>query len=153
MASAAMVSSPTAHGPDESYKPSSWEYVDNPAPGSPTTSQASHSQPSRPSLSSIPSGRAASSQDSSTYAGSPPVAPTKSVSPPPRTSSDAAPKSAAPPTAKWRESFSALERRDTVSSTGGEQVTVVEPTFDENVLRALCDMDVSRVRLNCTGYC
>ena len=39
--------------------------------------------------------------------------------------------------------MSTLERRDTVSTSGGEPTQVVEPTFDENVLRALCDMDVS----------
>ncbi|KAG5352126.1 hypothetical protein C0989_003594 [Termitomyces sp. Mn162] len=34
-----------------------------------------------------------------------------------------------------------LERRDNALTTHSEQVALVEPTFDESVLRALCDLD------------
>ncbi|OCB86405.1 RhoGAP-domain-containing protein [Sanghuangporus baumii] len=141
MAAAAMVSSPSGHMPDEHHYNSSWDYVDT-APGlSPTTSQASHSQQLRPSLSSIPTGREpSSSTGSSNYATSPPSAPSKSISPPPQSNFDSLTKQAAPPM-KWRDSVSTYNRQDDTSSVAGEQLQAVEPTFDENVLRALCDMD------------
>ncbi|KAI5124260.1 hypothetical protein M0805_005109 [Coniferiporia weirii] len=127
--------------PDDRYTTSSWDYVDSAPSLSPTTSQASHSQ-HRPLMSSTSSATdQASSTGSSTSGNSPPSAPSKSVSPPPRSSFDSPIKSSAPPP-KWRDSLSTLERRDTVSTVAGEQLQVIEPTFDENVLRALCDMDV-----------
>ncbi|KAH8111067.1 RhoGAP-domain-containing protein [Phellopilus nigrolimitatus] len=140
-----MVSSATSHMPDDHYTSSSWDYVDN-APGiSPTTSQASHSQLRRPSMSSTPSAKdQGSSKGSLTSGTSPPTAPSKSVSPPPRSSLDSSTKLSAPPTT-WRESLTALESRDTVSTAAGETLQLVEPTFDENVLRALCDMDETSV--------
>ena len=38
-----------------------------------------------------------------------------------------------------------LERRDTITTitTNPETQNLVEPNFDENVLRMLCDLDVS----------
>ena len=38
-----------------------------------------------------------------------------------------------------------LERRDTVTTitTNSETANVLEPSFDESVLRMLCDLDVS----------
>ncbi|EIN09430.1 GTPase activating protein [Punctularia strigosozonata HHB-11173 SS5] len=58
---------------------------------------------------------------------------------PPRSSADSPGRPSG--SSRWRESF--LERRDTVSSTTGysEVQSVVEPNPDENVLRALCDLD------------
>ncbi len=32
-----------------------------------------------------------------------------------------------------------------MSTIAGEGMQIVEPSFDENVLRALCDMDVSKI--------
>jgi hypothetical protein len=65
---------------------------------------------------------------------------------PPRSSSDSF---AGPATSKWRESLPAptLERKDTLatipSDVPNDTSSLVEPSFDENVLRALCDLDVS----------
>ena len=44
----------------------------------------------------------------------------------------------------WRDNAPALaiERRDTISSKNSGSPSLVEPTFDENILRALCDLDV-----------
>lgn len=141
MAAAAMVSSPSGHMPDEHNYNSSWDYVDTAPSLSPATSQASHSQqPTRPSLSSVPTGREpSSSASSSNYAISPPSAPSKSISPPPQSNFDSLTKQSAPPM-KWRDSVSTY---DNTSSAAGEQLQVAEASFDENVLRALCDMDVS----------
>ena len=35
------------------------------------------------------------------------------------------------------------EKRDNISTATSGAFTVVEPSFDENVLRALCELDVS----------
>lgn len=58
----------------------------------------------------------------------------------PRTSTDSAGPS------QFRDSPTlALERRDTLASLQGqvEAPTLIEPNFDESVLRSLCDLDVS----------
>ncbi|KAG6873517.1 hypothetical protein C0995_014785 [Termitomyces sp. Mi166 len=48
-------------------------------------------------------------------------------------------------TSRWQESPTAQittpERRDNASTVHSEPVNLVEPTFDESVLRALCDLD------------
>lgn len=66
----------------------------------------------------------------------PPIPP-KSVSPPPRISSDSA--------SQWHDNAPVtLELRDTVVSTiPSEGESLVEVSFDENMLRALCELDVS----------
>lgn len=70
----------------------------------------------------------------------------KSSSSPPRSSTDvdfvgkSSPPSA---TARWRNSLAATQRTDVASSAQSDSPTVVEPGFDESVLRALCDLDVS----------
>lgn len=58
-------------------------------------------------------------------------------SPPLRSSFDSA--------TKWTDNISVtLERRDTTLSTIRSDIgSLVEPSFDENVLRMLCDLDVS----------
>lgn len=65
---------------------------------------------------------------------------------PPRASSDSVGRISL---SKWRESVgqSTLERRGTVTAitTNSEVQTLVEPSFDENLLRMLCDLDVSRL--------
>lgn len=47
-------------------------------------------------------------------------------------------------TSKWTDNISVtFERRDTLSTIPSDAASLVEPSFDENVLRALCDLDVS----------
>ena len=36
-----------------------------------------------------------------------------------------------------------MQRADVNSEAQSDSITIVEPGFDENVLRALCDLDVS----------
>lgn len=63
------------------------------------------------------------------------------ASPQPRSSAESAGKS--PSLQPWRESHAAAFM-DTLSSINtGQAPSLVEPTFDENVLRALCELDVS----------
>jgi hypothetical protein len=50
-----------------------------------------------------------------------------------------------PPKQPWRDDAPAIaiERRDTISSmNSGAPLSLVEPSFDENILRALCELDV-----------
>jgi hypothetical protein len=74
----------------------------------------------------------------------------KSSSSPPRSSTDVdfVGKSSPSATARWRSSVAATQRTDVASSAQSDSTTVVEPGFDESVLRALCDLDVSVVRLD-----
>lgn len=69
--------------------------------------------------------------------------PTNLLPSPPRSSSESAGRTPS----KWRESQgqTTLERRDTITTitTNPETLNLVEPNFDENVLRMLCDLDVS----------
>ncbi|KAI6124881.1 hypothetical protein EDD16DRAFT_1473803 [Pisolithus croceorrhizus] len=63
----------------------------------------------------------------------------KPSSPPPRSSSDSPARS---PASKHRDSIPlTVERRDTLSTIPSDGVSLVEPSFDENVLRALCELD------------
>ncbi|KAG5641792.1 hypothetical protein DXG03_004178 [Asterophora parasitica] len=61
-------------------------------------------------------------------------------SPIPRSSVDSAGRSS---TSKWQDSPPAatLERRDTLTTLQSDTASLVDPTFDETVLRALCDLD------------
>ncbi|TFK60437.1 RhoGAP-domain-containing protein [Pluteus cervinus] len=62
----------------------------------------------------------------------------KSTSPQPRSSTDSVPR---PSTSKWRDNQPNVpERQDGLSIIQSES-SLVEPGFDENVLRALCDLD------------
>ncbi|PAV19574.1 GTPase activating [Pyrrhoderma noxium] len=128
--------------PDDHYTTttSSWTYVDGAPSMSPTSSNASHTHQQRPSITTTPSGRdQGPNVGTSTSGTSPPSAPSKPVSPPPRSSLDTPSKPSAP-LSKWRDSIS-VESQDTMSASGAEQLQVVEPSFDENVLRALCDLN------------
>jgi hypothetical protein len=51
----------------------------------------------------------------------------------------------------WRDNTPviAIERRDTISTMNSASPSLVEPGFDENILRALCDLDV-RVSVSAT---
>ncbi|KAI5993366.1 hypothetical protein EDC04DRAFT_2872677 [Pisolithus marmoratus] len=63
----------------------------------------------------------------------------KPSSPPPRSSSDSLARS---PASRHRDSIPlTAERRDTLSTIPSDGVSLVEPSFDENVLRALCELD------------
>ncbi|KAI6010918.1 RhoGAP-domain-containing protein [Pisolithus orientalis] len=63
----------------------------------------------------------------------------KPSSPPPRSSLDSPVRS---PVSRHRESIPlTVERRDTLSTIPSDVVSLVEPSFDENVLRALCELD------------
>ncbi|KAI0048722.1 RhoGAP-domain-containing protein [Auriscalpium vulgare] len=44
-------------------------------------------------------------------------------------------------TSRWWDSLTAATPKSDVMSVPSETITVVEPSFDENVLRALCDLD------------
>ena len=112
--------------PDEVYASSSWEH--NPDPnGTSSTVLNIFPQPI-----------------SHTPPTTDPTLPTNLLSSPPRSSSESAGRTSS---SKWRDSLSqtTLERRDTITTvtTNPETVNVVEPNFDENVLRMLCDLDVS----------
>ncbi|KAF5383545.1 hypothetical protein D9615_003740 [Tricholomella constricta] len=63
-----------------------------------------------------------------------------STSPIPRSSVDSAGRSS---TSRWQESppASTTERRDMLTTMQSDTTSLVETTFDENVLRALCDLD------------
>ena len=82
-----------------------------------------------------------------------PMSPTNLLSSPPRSSSDSAGRTLS---SKWRESLgqTTLERRDTITTTttNPETQNVVEPSFDENVLRMLCDLDVSGLPYGRVGF-
>ncbi|KZT25115.1 RhoGAP-domain-containing protein [Neolentinus lepideus HHB14362 ss-1] len=71
-----------------------------------------------------------------------PLPPTKTTSPVPRSSSESHGRSSS---SQWRESAQVtLERKETYSTLPTtEAPSVVEPSFDENILRALCDLDCS----------
>jgi Rho GTPase-activating protein RGD1 len=63
-----------------------------------------------------------------------------SSSPQPRSSID----SVGPSTSKWQDSppGATTERRDTLATIHSDSASLVESSFDESVLRALCDLDV-----------
>ena len=112
--------------PDEAYAPLSWEHaVDL------NGASSNGSNPFSPNVSHTPP-----TTD--------PTLPTNPLSSPPRSSSESVGRTSS---SKWRDSLShaTLERRDTITTitTTPETSNVVEPSFDENVLRMLCDLDVS----------
>lgn len=120
--------------PDEAYAPSSWEHnVD------PNGTSSSGSNNLSPNVSHTPP-----TTD--------PTSPTNPLSSLPRSSSESAGRTSS---SKWRESLAqtTLERRDTITTatTNPEPPSVVEPSFDENVLRMLCDLDVSGLLIGRVG--
>lgn len=128
--------------------PSSGSTDGHPILGSPT---ANHS-PNPLQLQSHPAQQPAISASSSNppnlAISSRPSLSSKSSSSPPRSSTDAdLPGKPSPSTtARWRNSLPpGTQRAEGPSGAQGSATTVVEPSFDENVLRALCDLDVSSV--------
>ncbi|KAF8996072.1 Rho GTPase activation protein [Hymenopellis radicata] len=102
--------------PDDGYS-SAWDGADH----SDFQSTAATSTYTRPPMRSLDLQDAASSSHAH--------------SPPPRSSSDL---NDAPLSSKWRDTSTVIsESHDSVSET----VNLIEPAFDENVLRILCDMD------------
>lgn len=64
------------------------------------------------------------------------------TSPQPRSSSDSRSKS--PTSQPWRDTTTVLsDRLETLSTIHSGTPSLVEPSFDENVLRALCELDVN----------
>ncbi|TDL24106.1 GTPase activating protein [Rickenella mellea] len=128
--------------PDDLNPPSAWDYSDILASSSPTTSLASHAHSfGRPSASGPSTNDMSPSRDSpgSHQSHAPPTSST-SISPPLRRSSLDS-NGVTHGSSKWRENLSTLERQNTVSTAQSETANIVEPSFDENILRALCDMD------------
>lgn len=117
---------------EERYSPSSWENAD----GSDTHHSAQvHNGYGRLPLS---QGHQVGSGESLNLNGAGPPTPTKSNTPP-RSSAESPTR---PSGSRWRDSVlpAATEVPDNATI---DSATLVEPSFDENVLRALCDMDVS----------
>ena len=110
--------------------------------GSPTATNGPHPYQSHPAQSST---SASNSNSPNVAIPSRPSLSSKSSSSPPRSSTevDFVGKSSPSATARWRNSLSTAQREDGTSSAQSDSNTVVEPGFDESVLRALCDLDVS----------
>ncbi|KAH7905642.1 Rho GTPase activation protein [Hygrophoropsis aurantiaca] len=108
---------------DDGYSSSAWESTDNSDPNHPSylfqqTPSALHESSTSPAVSSLI---------------------VKPSSPPPRSSSESLGRSS---TSKWRDSVSVtVERKDTLSTIPSDVASLVEANFDENVLRALCELD------------
>ena len=118
---------------DDGYSPSVWDSAD-------------HSDPSNPGHTpyGLQPGNLSLLNESAT---TPALisAPGKQSSPPPRSSSDSLGRSSP---SRRRDSIPfTVERKDTLSTIPSDVVSLVEPSFDENVLRALCELDVSVVAL------
>ena len=129
---------------DEGYAGSAWDYNMNNSPDSPSAANPPMSPGhTRPSLSLQSSTNSSYSPRDSPNSAMPHLAhlPLNSAASPPRSSSESA---GQPAGGKWRDSLRPLERRDTITSLPSDAGSIVEPSFDENVLRALCEMDVSQ---------
>src|SRR6266571_1050765 len=117
--------------------------------GSPTATHSPHPFQSHPPQPIIP---ASSSNSTNVAIPSRPSLSSKSSSSPPRSSTEAdlagKPSPSVAATARWRNSLPpAAQRSDLTPATQTESIAVVEPTFDESVLRALCELDVRCSRL------
>jgi hypothetical protein len=109
---------------EDGYSSSAWDTTDNSDINSSRYPAFGHSEPRPPVLEIV--------EDPSML----PI-PSKPISPAPRSSSDSA--------SRWHDNIPVtVERRDTTLSTiPSDTTSLVETTFDENVLRALCELDVS----------
>lgn len=76
--------------------------------------------------------------DESTAAESIPQAPPKPISPKLRISVD---QPSIPSSSKWQENIS-IERRNTVASIAQTEPSITLESFDDNILKALCELDV-----------
>ncbi|KAG9309469.1 hypothetical protein JVU11DRAFT_10438 [Chiua virens] len=113
---------------DDGYSPSVWDSADHSDPNNPGHAPYGLFQPGNmshlhesattPALMSVP--------------GNP-------SSPPPRSSSDSLGRSS---TSRRRDSMPiTVDRKDTLSTIPSDAASLVEPSFDENILRALCELD------------
>lgn len=121
--------------------------------GSPTTAHSPHTFQSHPPQPNIP---ASSSNSPNVAIPSRPSLSSKSSSSPPRSGTEAdlagKPSPSATATARWRNSLPpAAHRSDPIPATQTEPIAIVEPTFDESVLRALCELDVRFLKSNSLG--
>ncbi|KIJ65168.1 hypothetical protein HYDPIDRAFT_111063 [Hydnomerulius pinastri MD-312] len=113
---------------DDGYSSSVWESTDHSDPSNPGHTPYGVFQPGIPS----PIHESVTSPALTSV-------PLKPSSPPPRSSSDSLARSS---TSKWRDSIPiTVERKDTLSTIPDDTASLVEPSFDENVLRALCELD------------
>jgi hypothetical protein len=110
--------------------------------GSPTATNGPH--PFQPHPAQSPTSASTSNSPNVAIQSRPSLS-SKSSSSPPRSSTevDFVGKSSPSATARWRNSLPATQRADVTSSAQSDANTVVEPGFDESVLRALCELDVS----------
>ena len=114
---------------DDGYSPSVWDSADHSDPSNPGHTPYGLFQPGNLSL---------LHESATTPAFM--SAPAKPSSPPPRSSSDSLGRSS---TSRQRDSIPmTADRKDTLSTIPSDIVSLVEPSFDENVLRALCELDV-----------
>lgn len=116
---------------EERYSPSSWDHAD---------SDTHHSSQAHNGYGRMPPSQVhhVTSGESLRLNGAAPQTPTKSSSPP-RSSAES---QSRPQGLRWRDSTqlpAAAEIQDTATV---DSSTLVDSGFDENVLRALCDMDV-----------
>lgn len=115
---------------DDGYSPSVWDSTDHSDPSNPGHAPYSLTQPGNLSL---------LHESATTPAFT--LAPGKPSSPPPRSSSDSLGRSSL---SRRRDSIPiTVDRKDTLSTIPSDVASLVEPSFDENVLRALCELDVS----------
>jgi len=115
---------------DDGYSSTAWESTDNSDPNTNQTPIHGLFRPNNPSL-----------IHESATAPALSLLPVKSSSPPPRSSSDSLGRSS---TSRWRDSVPVtIEHKDAQSALPADAISLVEPSFDENVLRVLCELDVS----------
>ncbi|KAG1864821.1 Rho GTPase activation protein [Suillus subluteus] len=113
---------------DEGYSSTAWESTDNSDPNASQTPYYGLFQPNSPSL--IHESATAPALSSLSV---------KPSSPPPRSSSDSLGRSSS---SRWRDSVPVtIERKDTLSMIPSDAISLVETSFDENVLRVLCELD------------
>ncbi|KAG0703978.1 Rho GTPase activation protein [Suillus ampliporus] len=113
---------------DEGYSSTAWESTDNSDPNASQILPYGLFQPNNPSL--IHESATAPALSSLQV---------KPSSPPPRSSSDSLGRSS---TSRWRDSVPVtIERKDALSMIPSDAISLVETSFDENVLRVLCELD------------
>lgn len=119
---------------DDGYSPSVWDSTDHSDPSNPGHTPYGLFQPGN-----LPLLHESATAPALTFV------PGKPSSPPPRSSSDSLGRSS---TSRRRDSIPiTVDRKDTLSTIPSDVVSLVEPSFDENVLRALCELDVSGAAL------
>ncbi|KAF9244101.1 Rho GTPase activation protein [Melanogaster broomeanus] len=113
---------------DDGHSSPTWESTDHSDPSNPGHAPYGRSPPGNPSLihESVTSPALTS-------------VPIKPASPPPRSSSDSLGRSSTSRRPDGRPI--SVDRKDTLSTIPSDAASLVEPSFDEHVLRALCELD------------